>query len=111
MPVDIDLRCHILSKPIILQKKKVSDKEEDCEIQPYNYDNPSDSLYCSRDGVENFNNDDDDCEEPVNAHFAGDNLIEAPEYVSNNNTKQLKFQKKNFRYPKIVFNSRNTPKK
>lgn len=91
MPVDINLQCRLLSKPVILQKKTVADKEEDCEIKPYNYDNPNDSLYCSQGAAEDFNND-DDFAEPLNAHFAGDNLIEAPESVSNKNISQLKLR-------------------
>lgn len=51
LPWDIDCSCPLLCKPSITLQKKKTENEEDCEVQPYNYNNPNDSNYCSQNGV------------------------------------------------------------
>lgn len=111
LPIAIDLTCPLLVKPIVFQKKRAA-TDEDCEVKPYNYDNPNDSLYCSQKSVSSlkeklilvsftkynlfqgneqsfhddndggFNNYDDMDNDEQLQANFADNLIQAPESVS-----------------------------
>lgn len=100
-----------MTKPIILKKDKPQEEQVECEVNQYKYNNQSDSFYCSQNNVSGwkrssinphslpFQDDDARCTDEedgdlnnggdiaqMGANFIGENLIEAPEAVSWNQT-------------------------
>ncbi|CAG9862282.1 unnamed protein product [Phyllotreta striolata] len=80
--------CPILRRPTNFENEARNgeiDRENDCNINPYNYENPEDSMYCSQGDNNDHNdyNDEDVAQEDIGNY--AENMVEAPEMVQKNN--------------------------